>query len=116
MDKNKQIEEMKRDIKTALSRPCSAGRCLTCEFINEDNCEPPIIADHLYHAGYRKASEVALEVINTALSKIQIMISAIKAQEESGNVTEFNGGARTALKIVFKDITELKKKYTEGEG
>ena len=68
-------------------------------------------ARKLYKAGYRKASDVADELINTALSKIQIMISAIKAQEESGNVTEFNGGAKTALEIVFKDIAELKKKY-----
>ena len=65
--------------------------------------------------GYRKADEVALEVINKALSNIQIMISSIKAQEENGNITEFNGGAKTALEIVFKDLAELKKKYTEGE-
>ncbi len=67
------------------------------------------LANILYAKGYRKASEVADELINAALSKIQIMISAIKAQEECGNVTEFNGGAKTALEIVFKDIAELKK-------
>jgi len=70
---------------------------------------------NLSKMGYRKASEVALEVINTALSKIQIMISAIKALEESGNITEFNGGAKSTLEIVFKDLAELKKKYTESE-
>lgn len=58
-------------------------------------------------------SEVAEELINMALSKIQIMISAVKAQEENGIITEFNGGAKTALEIVFKDLAELKKKYTE---
>ena len=68
---------------------------------------------NLSKMGYRKAADVALEVINTALSKIQIMISAIKALEESGNITEFNGGAKSVLEIVFKDLAELKKKYTE---
>lgn len=57
-------------------------------------------------------AEVAEELINMALSKIQIMISAIKAQEGNGIITEFNGGAKTALEIVFKDLAELKKKYT----
>ena len=58
-------------------------------------------------------AEVAEELTNMALLKIQIMISAIKAQEENGIITEFNGGAKTALEIVFQDIAELKKKYTE---
>ena len=58
MSKEKQIEEMKREINTALTRDCSKSRCLTCEFINEENCEPSIIAEHLYNAGYRKQSEV----------------------------------------------------------
>lgn len=65
--------------------------------------------------GYCKTSDVAREIINEVQSKIQIMISSIKAQEENGNITEFNGGAKTALEIVFKDLAERKKKYTEGE-
>lgn len=65
---------------------------------------------------YRKASEVARDVIDEIQSKIQIMVSSIKAQEEIGNISEFNGGAKTTLEIVFKDLTELKKKYeSEGE-
>ena len=56
MRKEKLIEEMKRDVNTALARDCSIGKCLTCEFINEENCEPAIIAEHFYNAGYRKQS------------------------------------------------------------
>ena len=100
MDKNKQIEEMGNEIQKAVNGCASYWSRL--------------IAEHLTTAGYRKASEVAEEVINNALSKIQIMISAIKSQEENGNTTEFNGGAKTALELVFKDLAELKKKYTEG--
>lgn len=76
-------------------------------------CKAYIYAFRAINAGYRKADEIAEEVINTALSKIQIMISAIKALEESGYITEFNGGAKSTLEIVFKDLVELKKKYTE---
>lgn len=57
MNKEKQIEEMKREVNTALARDCSRARCLTCEFINEENCEPSIIAEHFYNAGYRRQSE-----------------------------------------------------------
>ena len=57
MSREKQIDEMKQDINTALARDCSKARCLTCEFINEENCEPSIIAEHLYNEGYRKQSE-----------------------------------------------------------
>ena len=66
---------------------------------------------NLSKMGYRKAYEVALGVISEIQAKIQIMVSSIKAQEEIGNISEFNGGAKTALEIVFKDIAELKKKY-----
>jgi hypothetical protein len=70
------------------------------------------IARHLYVTkGYRRASEVAREVIGEIQSKIQIMVSSIKAQEEIGNISEFNGGAKTTLEIVFKDLADLKKKY-----
>ena len=57
MSKEKQIEEIKREVNTALARDCSKARCLTCEFINEENCEPAIIAESLYNAGYRKQLE-----------------------------------------------------------
>lgn len=108
----KQIEEMAKEI-------CSEYDCVipcqSCAYYAYANCRDVKSAEKLYTAGYRKASEVALEVINTALSKIQIMISCIKSQEENGNITEFNGGAKTSLEIVCKDFAELKRKYTEEE-
>lgn len=78
-------------------------------FAHADECD-------FYAAGYRKASEVALEVINNLSSRVQIMVSAINAQaEEIGTMTEFNGGAKTALEVVFTDLADLKKKYAESE-
>ena len=101
MNKEKQIENMAR----AIHINCHKG--LT-------SSEATMIAKWCYQEIDRKASDVVEEIINAALSKIQIMISGIKAQEENGIFTEFNGGAKTALEVVFKDITELKKKFTEG--
>ena len=120
MSKEKQIEAMAYEMTQYKETVCNRiehNKCLlkfhTHAFIDCHFCK---LAEHLItEKGYRKAAEVALEVINKALSKIQIMISSIKAQEENGNITEFNGGAKTALEIVFKDLAELKKKYTEGE-
>lgn len=105
MSREKQIKEM------AKTMCKNYGGCSKCMFF--PSCDVKSFAMRLHENGYRKASDVAREVINTALSKIQIMISAIKALEESGNITEFNGGAKSVLEIVFKDLAELKKKYTK---
>ena len=109
MNKEKQIEEMAKLIKES----CQKTPCYRDEqpYTDCDVCE----ATYLYNAGYRKASEVALEVLNKALSNIQIMISSLKQYEQTNIITEFNGGAKTALETVFRDIAELKKKYTEDE-
>ena len=110
MSREKQIKEMAK----ILCTDYDMGKCMVDSFdCLEGHCSKRERIEALYNAGYRKSSEVAEEVINNALSKIQIMISAIKAQEESGIITEFNGGAKTALELVIKDIAELKKKYTE---
>lgn len=103
MSREEQIKNMAR----AIHLNCHKGLTST---------EAEMIAKWCYQEIDRKASKVAEELINTALSKIQIMISAIKAQEENGTTTEFNSGAKTALKIVLKDLAELKKKCTESEG
>lgn len=106
--KEAEIEEMAKIM-------CVSDKdCFMCPV--QSPCHLKNFAKRLYEKGYRKADELAEELINMALSKVQIMISAIKSQEENGSITEFNGGAKTALEIVFKDLAELKKKYAEGEG
>ena len=75
------------------------------------SCYSEVDEDCLVNMLNRLASDVAREVIGKIQSKIQIMISSIKAQEEIGSISEFNGGSKTALEIVFKDLAELKKRY-----
>ena len=106
MSRDKQIEEMAFNLIMATS-PLGV-KDLTKQF------DYKTVATDLYELyGWRKASEVAVEVISEIQAKIQIMVSSIKAQEEIGNITEFNGGAKTTLEIIFKDLGELKKKYAE---
>lgn len=78
MSKEKQIEEMKREINIALARDCSKARCLTCEFINEENCEPAIIAEWLYTAGYRKQSEV--EALENEIERLERILNSYALQ------------------------------------
>ena len=54
MKKQKQIEEIERDIKKALEFDCSKSKCKTCKHKNEDNCEIPLITDYLIEQGYQK--------------------------------------------------------------
>ena len=107
MQMDNKIQEMAR----SMCRLSASLKCSECS----DQCQYNDFAERLYNKGYRKASEVALGVISEIQAKIKIMVSSIKAQEEIGNISEFNGGAKTALEMVFKDIAELKKKYTEVE-
>lgn len=61
MSKENKIEQMKKEIKTALTYDCSKARCLSCKHINEENCEPAIIADHLIRIGYVRAEWISVE-------------------------------------------------------
>ena len=118
----KQIEEIKQLARDIFERGTALdGIDFVHAAVNGADDDPEShfmrIARHLYVTkGYRRASEVAREVIGEIQSKIQIMVSSIKAQEEIGNISEFNGGAKTTLEIVFKDLAELKKKYESGGG
>ena len=120
MNREKQIEEIKtlnlllEDITVNKVLFTSDGEAI--DVITVNAVEPTVtnqLANILINAGYRKASDVAREVIDNILSKIRTMIREIEKVERNGNsyFSEFNGGSKTALEIVSKDIAELKKKY-----
>lgn len=66
MNKEKQIDEMARDINIADHEYCN-GQCIGCEHkpkrIEDCACIDIAIATGLTAKGYRKASEVAEEII-----------------------------------------------------
>lgn len=96
MSRDKQIEEMARDLCNATQKTnqgCNSicyprGMCAHCK----------VMAEHLYDAGYRKASEVAEEIADFIWEK-----------DIAGTLLPING--RYLSKQEF--LSELKKKYTE---
>ncbi len=105
-NRDKHIEEMAKDI---LKCGC-VGTCLECEYatLAEDDCAciDVKIAEGLYNAGYRKASDVAEEIfveIENILDRHSI--SYLKVGQICGE--HYYDG------VMQFDIAELKKKYTE---
>ena len=91
MSRDKQIEEMAREIPKAncIHEPCD--ECKWCGCANDEAyCTDYLIAEHLYNAGYRKAEDVAREML---------------ADLKSVGIDEWR----------YPIIAELKKKYTESE-
>ena len=97
MSKEKQIEEMARDICEHYN---SDGTCYhdgkPCDF----KCEGFTDAQYLYEKGYRKASDVAEEIF---------------AEIEEYMLPALIGNKFPAKVINPDKFAELKKKYTEGE-
>lgn len=94
---NKQIEEMAKDL-------CDCMPTIACDFYDDcKNCPRVEMAEYLYNAGYRKSTDVAMEVAE------QFKEIAKQYLLEKG-----------LYLAVFKNAlshaeTELKKKY-ESEG
>lgn len=89
---NKQIEEMAK-VLCGMSRECAKCRL-------NGICLARTSADVLYTAGYRKASDVAMEIF--------------------AEIEKFNRPPLPECEPVYiikaRELAELKKKYTESEG
>ena len=90
MSRDKQIEEMAKDICRVEER-CIVG----CQ--PTQKCRAHKYAERAYNAGYRKASEVAREIF-----------------EEIGKIINEYLDGRSYRHEFCTKIAELKKKYTEG--
>jgi DNA polymerase elongation subunit (family B) len=114
MSRDKQIEEMARDINIADHEYCN-GKCVGCEHkpmrIENCACVDIAIAKGLVNAGYRKASDVAREIFEEIEHKLPIRIVIEGELVYNANIV----------------LEELKKKYlgedinaptkeSEGEG
>lgn len=108
VDKNrdKHIEEMARTM-CFQRENCTVKSCI------EVNCEKTWLAEALYNAGYRKASDVALEVI----SKVEKRVNDAYNKHIFGS--DLEDTEKEAIMDFCVDITlyDLKEKYeSEGEG
>ena len=89
---NKQIEEMAK----AIMKHCKIdNQCGSCHWSTCNEC----LADVLYNAGYRKASEVAREIF----------------EEIESLLKDYDLRKFEIYTSLFFRISELKKKYMEGE-
>jgi hypothetical protein len=111
MSREKQIEEMAKDI---LKCGC-VGTCLECEYatLAEDDCAciDVKIAEGLYNAGYRKASDVAEEIFAEIEHTARAAIILLKFEKDE----KLRNTKTECYEDLLGYIAELKKKYTEGE-
>lgn len=102
---NKQIDEMTKDL----------FRTDTCEIKKigipcNHRCKAHIYATRAVDKGYRKASEVALKVIDKIEIETNCHIKGISMIEPQN---AYSAGAKNALYLTLEFLAELKKKYTE---
>ena len=102
MSRDKQIEEMAK-----ICHFYDDGICHLCEELLvscDRKCDLVILVENLYNAGYRKATDVASDIIGEITRYVnshQAFLTPIPMSEVIG-FGEFLG--------------ELEKKYTEGKG
>ena len=85
LNREKQIEEMTKEI---CDIECKGMKCDYCDHYG---CEYRMTAEALYNVGYRKASDVAREIVDIL---------------KAAGIDKWR----------YPVIAEIEKKYTEGEG
>ena len=111
MNKEKQIEEMAKAIEQARIKATDTTNSMNYGFGGW-------YAKELYNAGYRKASEVTLEVIDEALKiakEIADNCGELAVLEENAIKRIEAKGEQIGALLVLEAVAELKKKYMEGE-
>lgn len=100
MDKDKQIEEMAE----LTEQHCRIDNmCGSCSWETCNEC----LSEVLYNAGYRKASDVAREVITEFANMLKC--HSFYMSDEYGEVNELV----VTVKAINEIEADLKKKYTE---
>ncbi len=111
MSRDKQIEEMAKVIGDADQR-CYEMDCDDCPLNTMELglCKDKFLATDIYNAGYRKASEVAMEIIAIIEQRIEQNAKRLKGLDLYGK------GLVRARESGYRDIKEIiEQKYTEGE-
>ena len=107
-NKEKQIDEMAKLI-------CTFPQCIHYNIIGEcatTECQTVDIAENLFNQGYRKASDIAREILGEFRNEMRSEITrneALFAEDED----DFYEGRNDAFRTAINCLAELKKKYTE---
>ena len=108
MNKEKQIEEMAKD----MCEYYYEGTCYQDKNPCDCKCDIFTDAQYLYAKGYRKASEVVDEIFKAFRAEIRSEIArneALFAEDED----DFYEGRNDAYRTAINCLAELKKKYTQ---
>ena len=120
MSRDKQIEEMAKDFDTVIQRRCFHKSCNECEFNRYDTCKALEATTLINDYGYRKASEVAREIIKEIEKEINDALKSnynvLPQLEEFAELWSRVQGKIDALRGIGGFVEELKEKYTEDEG
>ncbi len=111
MNKEKQIEEMAKDICPLINE---YGNCKKCDAeldIEDELCIYKIMAKAFYNADYRKASEIFEEIENVINNELQNNYKVLPQFEFSNELWNKMSGRIEALKEICDFIAERKKKY-----
>jgi hypothetical protein len=103
MSIDKQIEEMAKDVTRSI--------CWCNEEIPTVDCIGTAIT--LYNKGYRKASDVALEVIKKVEQILTVKIIGFEEDFFHGTAAHWDGIRKECYEEMLVELAKLKKKYTE---
>ena len=121
MSRDKQIIEMARDV--CCAKICHKKARENCIGIG-DCPKSREVAEYLYNADYRKASDVAREIFEEIEKEIKLALEINKEEKDklinsffSFSLLRSLDSKIEVLQAASKFIAELKKKYeSEGEG
>ena len=113
MNKRKQIEEMEFTevdiLANDINQHCADLAETYCGGINCLSC----LAHALTAKSYRKASEVALEVIKEVERILDVKIIGIEEDFFHGTAAHWDATRKDCYEEILVELAELKKKYTE---
>ena len=116
--RDKQIEEMGEYIAEVSHLECGIKPCEECKWCGSTNpekadCMDYLVAEKLIAKGYRKASEVAEEVIRKVEQIVEVEIIGIEEDFFHGTAAHWDATRKKCYEEILVELAELKKKYTE---
>lgn len=107
---NKQIEEMARDL--CQNDFCSSDCHSRCRLPANSYCwDVEIVAEKLTTIGYRKASDVAREILRTVEQILEAKIINIEEDFFHGTAAHWDSTKKDCYEEILVEVFKLKKKY-----
>lgn len=102
----KQIEEMRKDLIEIFDEEYEKRRIITADFT----------AINLANKGYRKASDVAREVIRKVEQILEVKIINIEEDLFHGTAAHWDSTKKNCYEEILVEILEIKEKYESESG